>query len=117
MALSTTEAEYIATTEGCKEMSWMKRLLKEIGLKHGRYIVYSDSQSAIHVSKNPSFHSRSKHIQVRYHWVRDVLDEKQLSLEKVHTDDNDSDMMMKSFPQAKHEVCCAKSGLGLVPTH
>ena len=93
----------------------MKRLFKEVGLKHGEYGIYSDSQSAIHVSKNPSFHSRSKHIQVRYHWVRDVLDEKRLLLQKVHTDENGSDMMTKGLPKSKHDVCCTKAGLSLVP--
>ena len=116
VALSTTEAEYIAITEGCKEMLWMKRLFKEVGLRQEEYVVYSDSKSAIHVSKNPSFHSRSKHIQIRYHWVRDALDEKSLFLHKVHTDDNGSDMMTKGLPKDKHAVCCAKAVLGLVPT-
>ena len=116
VALSTTEAEYIAITEACKEMLWMKRLFKELGIRQNKFVVYSDSQSAIHVSKNPSFHSRSKHIQVRYHWVRDVLDDKELYLEKVHTDDNGSDMMTKSLLKGKHDVCCTKAGMGLVPS-
>ena len=47
------------------------------------------------------FHSRSKHIDVRYHWIRDVLESKQLKLEKIHTDDNASDMMTKALPNEK----------------
>mgnify|MGYP003095416210 CR=1 FL=1 len=57
VALSTTEAEFIAATEACKELFWMKRFLEELGLKQERYVLYCDSQSAIHLSKNPSFHS------------------------------------------------------------
>lgn len=57
--------------------------------------MHCDSQSAIHMSKNSSFHSKSKRIDVRYHWIRDVLKAKQLRFEKIHTDDNSSDMMTK----------------------
>eukprot|EP00253_Pinus_taeda_P013798 PITA_13798 len=56
VALSTTEAEYIAGTEACKEMLWMQRFLGEIGIKQDKYVLYCDSQSAIHLAKNPAFH-------------------------------------------------------------
>ena len=67
VALSTIEAEYIAIIEGCKEALWMRKFLEELGLQQKKYVVYSDSQSSIHLSKNSTFHSRSKHIDVRYH--------------------------------------------------
>ncbi|CAL9016331.1 unnamed protein product [Prunus brigantina] len=105
------EAEFIAATEACKEMLWMKRFLQELGQEQHKYILHCDSQSAIHLSKNPSFHSRSKHIDVRYHWIRDVLESKQLQLEKIHTDDNSSDMMTKSLPKDKYEFCRRAAGL------
>ena len=115
VALSTTEAEYIAITEGCKEALWMRKFLEELGLQQEKYVVYSDSQSAIHLSKNSTFHSRSKHIDVRYHWIRDVLETKQLHLEKVHTSENGSDMMTKALPKEKLEACRQRAGL-LKPT-
>ena len=93
VALLTTEAEFIAITEACKKELWLKKFLQELGLKQEKYVLYCNSQSAIHLSKNSTFHSRSKHIDVRYHWIRDVLDSKLLQLEKVHTDDNISDML------------------------
>ena len=80
----------------------MKRLFEELKITQDCFTVLSDSQSAIHLSRNLTFHSRSKHIQVRYHWIRDVLEEKQLELQKVHTDDNISDMMTKILPKHKH---------------
>jgi len=64
-----------------------------------------DSQSVIHLGNNLTFHSRSKHIDVRYHWIHDALDANLLELEKVHTDDNDADMITKTLPRAKFEVC------------
>ena len=74
--------QYIAITEGCKEALWMRKFLEELGLQQEKYIVYNDSQSAIHLSKNSTFHSKLKYIDVRYHWIRDVLESKQLYLEK-----------------------------------
>ena len=68
-------------------------------------MLYCDIQSAIHLSKNSTFYSRSKHIDVRYHWIRDALDEKLLQIEKIHTDDNGSDMMTKLLPIQKLEIC------------
>ena len=52
----------------------MRKFLEELGLQQEKYVVYSDSQSAIHLTKNSMFHSRSKHIDVKYHWIRDVLE-------------------------------------------
>ena len=66
----------------------MKKFLQELGLQQERYLLYCDSQSAIHLSKNLTFHSRSKHIDVRYHWIHDVLEMKLFCLEKIHTDEN-----------------------------
>ncbi|CAL9000332.1 unnamed protein product, partial [Prunus brigantina] len=90
VALSTIEAKFITATEACKEMLWMKQFLHELGQEQHKYILHCDSQNAIHLSKNSSFHSRSKHIDVRYHWIRDVLESKKLQLEKIHIDDNSS---------------------------
>lgn len=111
VALSTTEAEYIAITEASKELLWMKKFLQELGLEQDKYILYCDSQSAIHLSKNPTFHARSKHIEVRYHWIRDALEMKKLQLDKIHTDENGSDMMTKPLPMEKLQVCRRKVGL------
>ncbi|CAN0866868.1 Retrovirus-related Pol polyprotein from transposon TNT 1-94, partial [Linum grandiflorum] len=103
VALSTTEAEFIAATEASKELLWMKKFLNELGFRQERPQLFCDSQSAIHLAKNSTFHSRSKHIDVRYHWIRDVVESKQLQLEKIHTDENGSDMCTKSLPREKFE--------------
>ncbi|KAL2233630.1 UNVERIFIED_CONTAM: Retrovirus-related Pol polyprotein from transposon TNT 1-94 [Sesamum indicum] len=66
VALSTTEAEYIATTEAFKEALWLDGLIKEIGFSKEKLVIFSDSQSSIQLCKNPVFHDRTKHIDVRY---------------------------------------------------
>ena len=57
VTLSTTEAEYIAMTEAGKEMFWMKRFLQDLGLKQDEYVLHCDSQSALDLSKNSTYHS------------------------------------------------------------
>ena len=67
IALSSTTVEYIAVTEGYKELLWLKRFLQEMGVRHDNYVVYCDNQSTIHLSKNLTFYSKLKDIDVRYH--------------------------------------------------
>ncbi|KAI4305960.1 hypothetical protein L6164_029285 [Bauhinia variegata] len=116
VALSTTEVEFIATTEACKKLLWMKKFICELGFTQKMYILYCDSQSAIYLCKNPTFHGRSKHIDVKYHWIRDVLDSRSLELVKIHTNDNCSDMLTKILPRGKFEACCVGAGLAHTPT-
>jgi arginyl-tRNA--protein-N-Asp/Glu arginylyltransferase len=78
VSLSTTEAEYIAVVEAWKEVLWMKNFLQELEHKQEKYNLFCDNQSAIHLAKNSSFHSRTKHIDVRYHWIREVVSSKLL---------------------------------------
>jgi hypothetical protein len=74
-------------------------------------VLFCDNQSTIHIAKNSSFHSRSKHIDVRYHWIRDTLNDKLLALEKIHTDDNGSDMLTKALAREKLEICRSIAGM------
>ena len=73
--LSTTEAEYVAAMEAGKEMIWLQCFLEELGHKQDIFPLPSDSQSAIHLAKNVAFHSRTKHIQLRYHFIRFFLED------------------------------------------
>ena len=89
----------------------MKRFIHELGFKQQRYVVYCNNQSAIHLSKNSTFHARSKHIDVRYHWMRDALNDNLFELENIHTNHNDSDILTKPLPREKLEVCCSITGI------
>ncbi|XP_031259661.1 secreted RxLR effector protein 161-like [Pistacia vera] len=73
VALSSTESEYIAVIDAVKEALWLKGILTKVKLIGGKVTVYSDSQSAIHLSKNPVYHERTKHVDVRYHFMRDQV--------------------------------------------
>ena len=67
VALSTTKVEYLAATEAVKEIIWMKEFISELGIRQEEFRLYCNNQSAIHLAKNVAYHSRTKHIQRRYH--------------------------------------------------
>ena len=105
VSLSTMEAEYVAATKASKEMIWLQRFLEEMGKKLENSRLYSDSQSANHLVKNSSFHLNTKHIQLKYHFIRYVLDEEILKLDKIHTSQNPADMFTKVVTREKMSSC------------
>ncbi|KAL7153110.1 hypothetical protein ABFS83_04G143500 [Erythranthe nasuta] len=105
VALSTTEAEYIAATEVVKESLWLKGLLSEIGFLNGKVVVFLDSQSGIQLCKNPVFHDRTKHIEIKYHFIRKVVGKSEIDLEKIPFEFNPADMGTKCLPVEKLRSC------------
>jgi len=95
---------------------WVKKFMQELSFVQDKYLLFCDSQSAIHLGKNSTFHFRSKHIDVRYHWIRDALEARLQELAKVHTNDNCDDMMTKALLRSKFETCCEIVGLSIIST-
>ena len=81
----TTQVEYISIVEGFKEALWLKGLIDELGIDSLDLTIYCDSQSAIHLMKNPTLHERSKHIDVKYHFIREVIEQSTVKVEKIPT--------------------------------
>ncbi|KAJ4705817.1 Retrovirus-related Pol polyprotein from transposon TNT 1-94 [Melia azedarach] len=102
VTLSTTEAEYMALTEAAKEGIWLKGLVSDLGLHHDQAIVYCDSLSAICLAKDQVHHEKTKHIDVRYHFLRS---EKRIKVNKVGTADNPADMFTKPVSHSKFQHC------------
>ena len=73
----------------------MKRFLQELGLHQKEYVIYCDSQSSIDVSKNTMYHARKKHIDVRYHWIREKIEDRSMQVMKIPTSENLLDMLTK----------------------
>jgi len=71
VALSSTEAEYVAAASCCSQILWMKQTLQDYGLSFGRVPIFVDNMSSICIAKNPVLHSRTKHIDIRFHFLRD----------------------------------------------
>ncbi|XP_047942673.1 secreted RxLR effector protein 161-like [Salvia hispanica] len=101
VVLSTTKSEYIAITEAMKEAVWLKGVLSELKLVKSSHVVFSDSQSAIQLCKNHVFHDMTKHIDVRFHYIRDIVEKGEVFLQKVHTDKNPAGMGTKPLPLEK----------------
>nr|GFC59444.1 retrovirus-related Pol polyprotein from transposon TNT 1-94 [Tanacetum cinerariifolium] len=89
------DAEYMALTEAVKEAIWLKGLLEELSVELNRVTVNCDNQGAIHLSRNHVFHERTKHINVRYHFIREVLEAKTIDVLKVSTEHNAADALTK----------------------
>lgn len=112
VALSTTEAEYIALAESAKECIFLRRFLREIGFDEATDIsMFCDNNSAIKLAENPIFHARSKHIDIRHHFIRDLLKNKELTLRHISTNSQVADMLTKGLPKSKHVWCMKNSGL------
>ena len=112
VALSTTEAEYVAAVAAGKEICWMKNLLKEIGypsLTPSK--LYIDNQSAIQVAKNPEHHGRMKHLDLCYYWLRDKVDEKEIQPIYLQSEDMPADLLTKALP--KPQVIKLREMMGL----
>nr|GEU33819.1 retrovirus-related Pol polyprotein from transposon TNT 1-94 [Tanacetum cinerariifolium] len=113
VALSTTEAEYMALTEANKESIWLKGLLIELGVNLRSVVVNYDNQSAIHLSRNALFHERTKHINVRYHFIKEIMESKEIEVAKIGTKDNAADAFTKVVPGPKFKYCMKILGVGM----
>ena len=105
VVLSTTEAEYMAVVEAVKEAIWLRGLVGELSSNLQKIIVHCDSQSAICLTKDQMFHERTKHIDIKYHFIRDIISEGNIGIAKIGTSDNPADMMTKPLPTSKFKHC------------
>ena len=102
VSLSTTESEYIALSQAVQELTWLKLFLGEL-LDQPKMVptMYGDNQSAIKLVKNPEFHRRTKHIDVRYHYIREKFNEGLFSLEYISSKEQIADIMTKPTPRTR----------------
>lgn len=99
VCLSFTEAEYKAATSTAKEAVWDRRCLADMGQKQKQpTILYCDNMGAIALSRKPVFHSKTKHVAVHHHYVRDVIAEGDIELKYIKTADNLADVLTKPLP-------------------
>lgn len=111
--LSSTEAEYMGLTEAAKGAAYLLRFLAELGLGNQNIVpIYNGNQGAQKLAMNPVFHSRSKHIDIRYHFVRDALKEGKISVSYVPTSDMMADILTKGLSGPKHHKCLSSFGMG-----
>ena len=96
IAQSTTEAEYIAASDAIKKAIWFRKLVSGLfGDKLKMTVVHCDNQSCIKLTENPIFHDRSKHIDMRYHYIRDLVQRKTVKLQYIAFSEQVVDILTK----------------------
>ena len=113
--LSTAETEYIATGSCCSQLIWMKKVLTDYGISQDTMVLYCDNSSAINISKNPVQHSKTKHIEIMYHFIRDLIERKIMCLEYIPTERQNADIFTKPLDRSKFEVLHQVIGVILCP--
>lgn len=117
VALSSTEAEYIGITEAVKEAVYWSNFMNEIGLQELEHLmVYNDNQGAKLLVENPVFHQRTKHIDLRHHFIRDTLKRECIELSYLNTNEMIADVLTKPLPSQKHHVFIHRLGLRCIPS-
>ena len=114
VALSTTEVEYTTATEVVKEALWLRGLISELGKMQSTISIFCDSSSAIHLCNNPAHHEKTKHIDIKLHFIRHEVSRGEIKMVKIHIDVNPADILTKIVPVAKFELSLDLMGLGIV---
>jgi hypothetical protein len=112
VALSMAEAEYIAACSACSEAVWLRKLLTGLfDLELEETCIFCDNQSCINMTENPVFHDKSKHIEIKYHYIRDLVHKGAVKLQYVATDDQVDDVLTKPLSRVKFEYFTDKIGV------
>jgi hypothetical protein len=100
IALSSCEAEYMALSEAAKEAIWIRQFLHELEFRNDDQpvLIFADNKGAIDLTTNPLYHKRTKHIEVRWHWIREMVDRKKITLRYLPTSEMVADGLTKPLP-------------------
>jgi len=104
IALSSAEAEYISTNKVVCQSMWLRRILSNLHQKViDPTIILYDNMLAIIITKNPVFHTKSKHMQLRYHFIKDIVSKKEIQLKFINTNNQPADVLTKVVPVKKFQ--------------
>ena len=112
VALSTSEAEYVAAASAACQAIWLRRMLAELQhQQEGPTEIFCDNKAAIFMTKNPAFHSRTKHIELRHHFIRDLVAKEEIILKYCSTNKQMADILTKAL--SKEKFCHLRELLGV----
>ena len=112
VALPSTEAEYVALAEAAREASWLRNLYDELGYTElGPTLIKGDNNGSIAMARNPQFHQRSKHIAIRWHLIRDLVNDDILTIEECRDPEQTADVLTKPLTRLKHQKHVREMGL------
>lgn len=110
VSLSTTEAEYVSAASAAKEIVWIQKLFRDCKIDVN-CMLYVDNMSALKLVKNPEFHQRSKHIDIKYHFVRDLYERGEINVKYVKSEDQIADIFTKAIAKPRYIYLSKKLGL------
>ena len=117
VALSTSEAEYVALCFATQEAVWLKRLLSDVGVNSRKPItIFEDNQGTIAIARNPVSHARTKHIDIKYHFVREAVQDGTIDLIYCPTEDMIADLMTKPVTRSRFEFLRQAMGMTILKT-
>jgi hypothetical protein len=116
VSLSSSEAEYIAVTPAGQECVWLSNVLKELHIPQGCVTIYEDNDAVLKLSKEPKINKRTKHIDVRYHWIREKIKDQTFTLKYCNTKSQIADMMTKVPPGPQFHKLINLMGMDLPTT-
>lgn len=111
IALSSTEAEYMAISEATKEAMYLRDVLGNVGMECECVTLFNDNQGAIKLAESRNYRSRTKHIDVRHHFVRDMCEQGVIDLKYLPTDKMPADVLTKGLNGTKHQECMRNLGM------
>ena len=112
MALSTTEVEYVAACSASCEAVWLRKLLSNLfDLQLDATCIYCNNQICLKLTENPVFHDKSKHIEIKYHYIKDMVQRGAVKLQYVATEKHIADVLMKPLARVKFEYFRKKLGV------
>lgn len=115
VALSSTESEYVAATEACREIAWLDQLIKDFGLvRKGPVSLLEDNQSCLKLTQSEKFLARTKHIGVKYHYIRQMIQDGLVELSYCSTQEMTADILTKPLPRESFQNLRVKLGLWVV---
>ena len=115
VALSSTEAEYVALSESGREACWLRNLSEELGFPQDTPTeIKGDNMGAIVMARNPQFHKRSKHIATKWHWIRDLIQFRIVRAESCWDPEQTADALTKALARQKHKKHTTEMGLATV---
>ncbi|KAJ9536108.1 LOW QUALITY PROTEIN: hypothetical protein OSB04_un000718 [Centaurea solstitialis] len=111
VSTSTAESEYVAAASCCSQVLWMQSQLRDYGLEYKKIPIYCDSKSAIAISANPVQHSKTKHIDIRYHFLKDNVEKENIEMYFVNTEYQLADLFTKALDEKRFKFLISRLGM------
>ncbi|KAJ0805060.1 putative RNA-directed DNA polymerase [Helianthus annuus] len=111
VATSTCEAEYIAASSCCSQVLWIQQQMRDYGFEFLTTPIYVDNEAALQITRNPVQHSKTKHIDIKYHFIRDCFEKRLIDVVHIHTDHQRADLFTKAFDKSRFDYLLLVNGI------